>query len=105
MTENQTSLAPGDGQSPGLSVPAGSMGRIDTSGIPRPAVGLRSALVGCVGYEGETDEQMRKRWAAEEEHEARCKAEEERLWRWKITPWWDTSSNTQISNAPTGAKE
>lgn len=61
----------------------------DTSSIPRPFAGLRQPLVGCVGYAGETDAQMRARWAAELAYEAECKAEEERLWRWKIRPWWE----------------
>jgi hypothetical protein len=61
----------------------------DTSSIPRPFVGLRSPLTACVGYSGETDAQMRERWARELQHEAECRAEEERLWRWKITPWWE----------------
>lgn len=65
------------------------MNRPDTTDIPRPFVGLRSPLIGCVGYSGETDAQMRARWEAEEAHEARCKAEEARLWQWKITPWWE----------------
>lgn len=62
---------------------------LDVSEIPRPFVGLRSPLVGCVGYKGETDEQMRARWKEEFAYEAACKAEQERLWRWKITPIWE----------------
>lgn len=61
--------------------------KIDTSEIPRPFVGLRSASM-CIQYERETDAQARERWRLEEEYEAECKAEEARLWKWKITPWW-----------------
>jgi len=83
--------APDDPRREALSVAVGLA--VDTSDIPRPFVGLRSPLVGCVGYSGETDAQMRARWAAEEKQEVERKAEEERLWRWKITPIWEIQPN------------
>jgi hypothetical protein len=73
---------------------------IDTTDIPRPFVGLRSPLPGRLGYSGETDAQMRSRWVAEEKYEADCKAEEARLWRWKITPIWEISQNAKVCNEP-----
>jgi hypothetical protein len=64
------------------------MGRIDTSEIPRPGFIRRLRICG-LRYLGETDEQAKERERLDREEEARIKAEEERLWQWKITPWWE----------------
>lgn len=66
-----------------MSTPA-----IDTSDIPRPSLPRRLWIRG-LQFGNETDAQMderERRWAQED---AARQAEEERLWKWKIRPWWE----------------
>lgn len=62
--------------------------QVDTTDIPRPSFIRRLRIPGLV-YFGETEEQAKERERLDCIEDARIAAEEERLWRWKITPWWE----------------
>lgn len=54
---------------------------------PRPRLTRRIWIPG-IQYQGETAAQMEERERQCRAEDAAIAAEEERLWRWKITPWW-----------------
>ncbi len=55
---------------------------------PRPTM-MRRLWIPGMQYEGETDEQMVDRERRYAEEDARIEAEIERLYKWKLRPWWE----------------
>ena len=62
--------------------------KTDTANLPRPRC-MRVVWAPGIQYEGETLEAMAAREARMREADRAAAAEEARLWRWKLTPWWD----------------
>lgn len=61
----------------------------DTAAIPRPRL-IRRLWIPGLQYDGETSAQMDVREARYREEDRLADAEEQRLWRWKTTPWWQS---------------
>lgn len=57
------------------------------SAPPRPRL-VRPIWIPGIQYEGETPAAMVAREARMREIDAALDAEEQRLLRWKLTPWW-----------------